>query len=111
MSLFLNTTANQTNYANDLFNLYSNCAIKESDLFVDLFNKLQMIIHPNSIGDSINDYLSGGIDETKYPFACIGSDIDDALDIVSSNDKELKDAADLHLKYYKALQKGTSDDY
>ena len=102
LSLYSVTQSNQpyTDFANALYEIYSQCAKSESDLFVDMYDELHTLIDPYNIynGDSVGDYLSGSTDTNLFPFSCVADNVEIALDLLATFDKELTDASNMHLK-------------
>ena len=90
-------------FTNALYEIYSQCAKNESDLFVEMYDRIHSVIDPENSrnGDTVGDYLSGTVDVTRYPFSCVAANVDSALDLVAIYDKELTDASNLHLKYHR----------
>lgn len=89
-------------FANALFEIYSQCAKSESDLFVEMYDKLHTLINPenNNNLDTVGDYLSGSTDVNRFPFSCVAAHVESALDLVATYDKELTDASNMHLNHH-----------
>jgi hypothetical protein len=96
------STQPYTDFANSLFEIYTQCAKNESDLFVNMYDKLHTLIDPKSIynADTVGDYLSESMDATRFPFSCVVINVESALDLVATFDKELTDASNKLLRQH-----------
>jgi hypothetical protein len=101
-----NANLPNTNYTNGLYAMYSDCVTREGDSFKQFYDDLLMILTGvEQIGnsESIMSYLSGVVDSSLFPYVCVNDDLQSAVAVISLYDKELRAAADAHLKSYSGL--------